>query len=153
MYKIIGVALFAAIVGYSAYFTKTSGATMLRLTGHGVSPSLNLDVNIAAIKTKAGKVEGQSVVPRNFKGKVVDISSADPVELTPPGAGRDYWCVNVSVKGSSEFSNWLWFIKDVEGGPDLLSFDAGHNLSCATAPAPVQPFEAISSGDFKTDIR
>ncbi|MBI2035548.1 MAG: hypothetical protein HYT12_02600 [Candidatus Liptonbacteria bacterium] len=131
---------------------KSSGIKA-RLTGHGISDSLNIDLTIAAILRGNGEVEGSgdvhgvSLIPPNFKGRVV--------ELVPPSANKDYWCVNLTLfNASEEFNgfNWLWFVKDLPSG-DMLSFAGDYSLTCAAAGTPTQPFEAITRGGYNGFVK
>jgi hypothetical protein len=144
----------ALFVGARAFVGSagTSDDLSTRLTGQGFSPSLNLDIKINATKHKNGKVTGISMVPRNFKGKVMEVASQDPVELANPGT-NGYWCVNLSLRKVDDLTNWIWFVKDVPGGPDQLSYAVGANITCGSVGVPEQPFEPISSGDFKGEVR
>jgi hypothetical protein len=156
MIRVIGAAVLigALFVGARAFVASSGGGDEFstRLAGQGYSPSLNLDIKINATKHKNGKVTGVSMVPKNFKGKAVELASQDPVELAQPGP-NGYWCVNLSLKKVDEITNWLWFVKDVQGGPDQLSYAVGSNITCGSVGTPEQPFEPISSGDFRGEVK
>lgn len=122
-----------------------------RLTGHGESDNLNIKLTIAAVvnanKEIAGGVSGQTIVFKSFKGIVT--------EVVPPSNDKDYWCVNSVVRDvvGYEGYNWLWFVKDVSQGIDQLSSANGIGLSCENVGAPVIPFENLTKGDFKGEVR
>lgn len=147
MFKVIGLALIAGVVAFGAYTAQGNGE-MMKVNGHATSPSLNLDINISAVKTKGGNVSGQSVIPGNFKGKVTEVA-----QLEAPAGERNYWCVKLNVEGNEEINSWLWYVKDVNNGADEISYAAGRDLSCSNAGYPVQPFEPVSKGDFKAWVK
>ncbi len=151
---VIAIAVIALLYsGIAETAPDKSSGIKARLTGHGAAESsLNVELTIAAVLKENGEIEGSgdakgvSLVPPEFKGRVV--------ELVPPGNGKDYWCVNLTLFNvSEEFNgfNWLWFVKDLPSG-DMLSFAGDYGLTCATG-IPSQPFESVTKGGYNGFIK
>ncbi len=127
------------------------GGISARLTGHGESTNLNFKITIAAVinanKDIAGGISGQTVTFKSFKGVVT--------EVVPPTIDKDYWCINSIIRDpeSAVGINWIWFVKDVGQAGDQVSFASGLDLNCSNVGEPVQPFEPLTKGDFKGEVR
>ena len=121
---------------------------MLHVTGYALWA--NADVIINAARLKNGEFRGETLAPKGLRGVVVG--------LVPPDGTIDHWCINVLVLNEPRLEgyNVLFYLRDIGDGNtsfDELATEGGFGVTCADLPTPVNTFEAVESGNYKTRIK
>ncbi|OHB22936.1 MAG: hypothetical protein A2939_02165 [Parcubacteria group bacterium RIFCSPLOWO2_01_FULL_48_18] len=130
----------------------TDADTMLHVAGSGDLSDVVLVIN--ALRHFNGSAMGAVVVPaqRSAGGRAGDV-----LEVVPPNATYDHWCVNAALVEVDGFNVQI-YVRDIGDGRsafDQVAFQGSFNTSCTTSPAPEPEaeFQSLLGGDFKTTIR